>query len=122
MELPMKTFARLALAAAALAAATAASAAPFDSADQARRERNREEVLARNGVSPAAYRSGDYRPVDETPAHKPTVRERTHRAAEATRNFGHRTADKMRAVGAKTNDKFDRQSTPPKDPYKHGPQ
>ena len=61
----MKTIARLALTAAALAVAGTAFATPFDSADQARREQNREEVLAKHGVSPAAYRSGDYRPVEE---------------------------------------------------------
>ena len=118
----MKAFARLVLTAAALAAATAASAAPFDSADQARRERNREEVLARNGVSSATYRSGDNRAIDESSAQKPTLRERTHRAATATRNFGHRTADKMRNFGARQNAKAVRQATPQKDPYKHGPQ
>ena len=115
----MKAFARLALTAAALAAATTVSAAPFDSADQARRERNREEVLTKHGMSPAAYRSDDYRSIDETK--KPGVRETTHRAAQATRNFGHRTADKMRNFGARQDAKFDRKASPPKDPYKHGP-
>ena len=116
----MKAFARVVLTAAALAAATAASAAPFDSADQARRERNREEVLARNGVSPSTYRSGDNRAIEESSAQKPTVRERTHRAATATRNFGHRTADKMRGFGDRQNAKFGRHATPHNDPYKDG--
>ena len=116
----MNEFARLVLTAAALVAATGASAAPFDSADQARRERNREEVLARNGASPSTYRSGDIRASDESSAHKPALRERTHRAATATRNFGHRTADKMRSFGDRQNAKFGRHATPRNDPYKDG--
>jgi hypothetical protein len=118
----MKSIARLALTAAAFAAASTAFAAPFDSADQARRERNREEVLIKHGVSPAAYRSGDYRSVEEAPSAKDSARDTTHRAAQATRNFGHRTADKMRDFGARQDAKFDRKATPQKDPYKHGPQ
>jgi len=117
----MKQLARIALSAIALAAATAASAAPFDSADQARRAQNREEVLAKHGIAPASYRSSDYRPIEE-PSSRPTLRERTHRAAQATRNFGHRTADKMRDIGDRTNAKFDKKGSPSKDPYNHGPQ
>ena len=114
----MKSIARLALTAAAFAAASTAFAAPFDSADQARRERNREEVLAKHGLSGADYRSSDYRPVEKSSS----MSEATHSVAEATRSFGHRTADKMRDFGARQNAKFDRQGTPQKDPYRHGPQ
>jgi hypothetical protein len=122
VEHPMKSIARLALTAAAFAAASTAFAAPFDSADQARRERNREEVLAKHGLSGADYRSSDYRPVEKSSSTKASMREATHSVAEATRSFGHRTADKMREFGARQNAKFDRTATPQKDPYKHGPQ
>ncbi|MCE9658119.1 MAG: hypothetical protein K8R60_06130 [Burkholderiales bacterium] len=118
----MKSTTRLGLVAAALAAAGTTFAAPFDSADQARREQNREEVLAKHGVSPASYRSGDYRAAEESSSAKASVRETTHHAAQATRNFGHRTADKMRDFGARQDAKFDHKATPQKDPYKHGPQ
>ncbi len=113
----MKFITRFVLAASALAIAGVASAAPFDSADQARREQNREEVLAKHGVSPAAYRSSDSRPAEE----RTTLREKTHRAAESTRSFTHRQAEKARNFGARQNAKASRQSTPAKDPYKHGP-
>ena len=43
----MKSMSRLLLSLAAVATCATATAAPFDSADQARRERNREEVMAR---------------------------------------------------------------------------
>ena len=46
----MKSIVRFALAAGAVAACAVATAAPFDSADQQRRDRNREEILARRGA------------------------------------------------------------------------
>ena len=88
----MKSIVRFALAAGAVAACAVATAAPFDSADQQRRDRNREEILARNGgTANVTYRSED--------GNRTTLREKTHRVAEKTRNFGHRQADKMRDFG-----------------------
>jgi len=115
----MKSMSRLLLSLAAVAACATATAAPFDSADQARRERNREEVMAKHGLSTSgAYRSETtYRSEEKT-----TLKSETNHAVAATKNFGHRTADKMRAFGAKTDAKFSHKSSPPKDPYQHGPQ
>ena len=115
----MKPLSRLLLSLAAVAACATANATPFDSADQARRERNREEVMAKHGLSTSsAYRSETSPPVEE----KKTLKSETRRAIVATEDFGHRTADRMRAFGARTNAKFKSQSTPPQNPYDHGPQ
>ena len=110
----MKSMSRLLLSLAAVAACATAGAAPFDSADQARRDRNREEVMAKHGLSSTdtTYRSEE----------KKTLKSETQRAVVATENFGHRTADRMREFGARTNAKFKTQSTPPKNAYNHGPQ
>jgi hypothetical protein len=115
MKSPMS---RLLLSLAAVAACATAQAAPFDSADQARRDRNREEVMAKHGMSSTGYRA------DGTPRYeeKKTFKSETNRAIEATKNFGHRTADKMRAFGARTDAKFSRKAEPAKSPYDHGPQ
>jgi hypothetical protein len=111
---------RLLLSLAAVAACATATAAPFDSADQARRERNREEVMAKHGLDNAStYRS---EPTTHRVEEKKTVTSETNRAVAATKNFGHRTADKMREFGAKTDAKFDHKGSPQKSPYQHGPQ
>ena len=107
---------RLLLSLAAVAACATANAAPFDSADQARRDRNREEVMAKHGLG-ATSADATYR-VEE----KKTLVSESKRAVVATENFGHRTADRMREFGARTNAKFKSQSTPPKNAYNHGPQ
>ncbi len=75
----MKPIAKLLLTVTTATLCVAAGAEPFDQADQARRERNREEAIAH---------------------HDETLRERTHHAAEATRAFTHRQADKLRRFGA----------------------
>jgi Ni/Co efflux regulator RcnB len=110
---------RLLLSLAAVAACATATAAPFDSADQARRERNREEVMAKHGLDNSA-------PIAPTTTYrveeKKTSSRRRTSAVAATKNFGHRTADKMREFGAKTDAKFDHKGSPPKSPYQHGPQ
>ena len=110
----MKSMSRLLLSLAAVAACATATAAPFDSADQARRDRNREEVMAKHGLSSTdtTYRSEE----------KKTLKSETQRAVVATENFGHRTADKMREFGVKTDAKFDHKGSPQKSPYQHGPQ
>ena len=115
----MKSMSRLLLSLAAVATCATATAAPFDSADQARRERNREEVMAKHGLSPSGTTRSD---ATYQGQQKKTVGTETDRAIAATKNFGHRTADKMRAFGAKTDAKFSHKSSPPKDPYQHGPQ
>ena len=108
----MKSMSRLLLSLAAVAACATANAAPFDSADQARRDRNREEVMAKNGLSSAQRSDASYR-VEE----KKTVKSETKKAVDATKGFGHRTADKMREIGARTNAKFDKgQGTAAKSP------
>ena len=112
----MKSMSRLLLSLAAVAACATATAAPFDSADQARRDRNREEVMAKHGLSSTGDDS-TYRPEE-----KKTLKSETKRAVVATENFGHRTADRMREFGARTSAKFHSQSTPPKNAYNHGPQ
>ena len=112
----MKSISRLLLSLAAVAACATANAAPFDSADQARRERNREEVMAKHDLGTTSADSS-YR-VEE----KKTVKSETKRAVVATENFGHRTADRMRELGARTHAKFKTQSTPAKNAYDHGPQ
>ena len=109
----MKSMSRLLLSLAAVAACATANAAPFDSADQARRDRNREEVMAKNGLSSTAQRSDTTHRVEE----KKTVKSETNKAIAATKGFGHRTADKMREIGASTNAKFDKgQGTTAKSP------
>ena len=120
----MKTMSRLLLSLAAVAACATATAAPFDSADQARRERNREEVMAKHGLdNSGTYRSETtYRSDDHRNGEKKTVKGETNRAVAATKSFGHRTADKMREFGAKTDAKFSRKGSPQKNPYQHGPQ
>jgi hypothetical protein len=77
----MKTTAKLLLALTTATLCVTAGAEPFDQADQARRDRNREEAIAHHD--------------------KETLRERTHVAAEATRNFTHRQVEKLRRFGAK---------------------
>jgi hypothetical protein len=114
----MKTRSSLLLSLVAVAACATATAAPFDSADQARRERNREEVMAKHGLDTSGtYHSETTYRGDE---HK-TLKGETHKAVDATKSFGHRTADKLREIGAKTNAKFDHQAAPAKSPYQHGP-
>ena len=116
----MKPLSRLLVSLAAVAAcATTVHAAPFDAADQARRDQNREEVLARHGVSTSSSHQTPTPPRTE----KKTIKTETKRAVIATENFGHRSADRMRAFGARTNAKLKGQSsTPAKNPYNHGPQ
>ena len=112
----MKSMSRLLLSVAAVAACATAGAAPFDSADQARRDRNREEVMAKHGLNSSSA-DGTYRGEE-----KKTLKSESKRAVVATENFGHRTADRMREFGARANAKFKGQSTPAKNAYDHGPQ
>ena len=113
----MKSMSRLLLSLAAVAACATANAAPFDSADQARRDRNREELMAKHNLNSGTYRSDSSQRVEE----KKTVKSETNKAVNATKGFGHRTAEKMREIGAKTNAKFDKgQGTKAKTQVDHG--
>ena len=107
----MNSIVRFSLAAGAFAVCAAASAAPFDSADQQRRDRNREEILARHADNTnVTYRAGD--------SDRPTLREKTHRVAEKTRGFTHRQAQKMRDFGERQERRHPRNARqqPPKTP------
>jgi len=113
----MKSMSRLLLSLAAVAACATANAAPFDSADQTRRDRNREEVMAKHGLNSSNNRANTSARVEE----KKTLESETNKAVKATKGFGHRTADKMREIGARTNAKFDKgQGTAAKTPADHG--
>ena len=77
-------------------AAAGASAQTYTTgqSDQERRDRNREEALAN-------YRAGHMTASTTTPRHS-TVREETHKAANATRQAGHEVAEGAREVGHET--------------------
>ena len=113
----MKSMSRLLLSLAAVAACATATAAPFDSADQARRDRNREEVMAKHGLSSTGASH-------DVPCRKRRrrLKSETRRAVVATENFGHRSADRMREFGARRAPSCSGQSTPAKNAYDHGPQ
>jgi hypothetical protein len=114
----MRSMSRLLLSLAAVAACATATAAPFDAADQARRDQNREEVMAKHGMNSTTYRAEGTQGVTG----KKTIKSETNRAVNATKNFGHRTADKMREFGAKTEAKLGGKAEPAKSPYNNGPQ
>ncbi len=106
----MKSIARIVFALTAVAACTAAVAQSYSPSDQERRDRNREELMARYGEP---HRDAD-RSYDNdrhsTLRHKThhvaeKTREKTH-AAEKTRDFTHRQAQKMRNFGDRQNDRF----------------
>ena len=115
----MKSMSRLLLSLAAVAACATANAAPFDSADQARRDRNREEVMAKHGLSsppaiaPRAPRWPRRRRRSRRKPSAPSSRPRTSAIAAPTG---------CATFGARTNAKFKGQGAPAKNPYNHGPQ
>jgi len=115
----MKSMSRLLLSLAAVAACATANAAPFDSADQDRRDRNREELMAKHGLSSSSSYRAESSPLAEE---KKTIQTETKRAVIATKNFGHRSADRMRDFGARANAKVKGQGAPANNPYNHGPQ
>jgi len=123
----MNKLVRTTLAVVALGACAAATAQPYDAADRERRERNREELMARYGepgaATPATARQGTSTHHASSTKHaSETVREETHGAAQATRSFTHRQAEKMRHFGEKQNGKYSHTSSPKQDAYTHGPQ
>jgi hypothetical protein len=107
----MKSIARIVFALTAVAACTAAVAQPYSPSDQERRERNREELMARYGEpQPDAARTYDNDRHstlrDKTHHVAEKTREKTHNVAEKTRNFTHRQAQKMRNFGDRQNERF----------------
>jgi hypothetical protein len=122
----MNKLVRTTLALVALGACAAASAAPFDAADRERRERNREELMARYGEPGSATtdRTMDRRSAydrDDDRGSRSSMREKTHHAAEKTRSFTHRQAEKLRNFGERQDSKYGKKSSPRQDPYKHAP-
>ena len=116
----MKSIARFVFAATALAACAAATAQPYNASDQQRRERNREDVMARYGEPMSADRPVEKRTTlrDKTHRVAETTREKTHRVADSTRDFTHRQAQKMRNFGERQNERFGK--TPAPAPEKTG--
>ena len=113
----MKSMSRLLLSLAAVAACATATAAPFDSADQARRDRNREEVMAKHNLGLEQHRR---------PPTAPRRRRRSSRRPSAPSSRP-RTSVIAAPTGCApsapaTNAKFKTQSTPAKNAYDHGPQ
>jgi hypothetical protein len=100
----MKTLTRIAVALTALVSCAAFAQTDSD-ADQARRDRNTQEALAKHHVDLDSMNS-------DASATKPTLHERTHhvaaktraethKIAQSTRHFTHRQADKVRDFSAR---------------------
>jgi hypothetical protein len=118
----MNKLVRTTLAVVALGACAGAWAQPYDAADRERRDRNREELMARYG-EPGSSRTATTAHHESSMHHASNeVRAETHSAAEATRHFTHRQAEKMRHFGEKQNQKYSHTSSPRQDAYSHGPQ
>lgn len=125
MEKVLNSTARFIFAATAIAACTAATAQSFSQSDQERRERNREEVMAKHGEpmhadepmerhgtmhekmhhSAEMTREKTHHVAEET-------REKTHDVAEKTRDFTHRQAQKVRRFGERQQDHFGKAPEP----------
>ncbi len=102
----MNNFRTIVLALTTVAAASVGAQTVYTgSADQERRERNREEALAhyRDATSTSTAR-GERRESmrEQTREGTTSVREGTHRAAESTRRAAHKTAREARRVGHNT--------------------
>jgi hypothetical protein len=90
----MNKLTRIAVALSTVAACSFAFADTGSDADQARRQQNVDEVLARHHVNLDGT-STDTQSMSSTAEH-PTLRERTHRVAEKTRDKTHQAADSTR--------------------------
>lgn len=86
------------------AASVGAQTVYSSSADQERRERNREEALGhyRDGTRVTARDERQESLREKTREGAASVRDGTHRAAEATRRVAHKTANESRRVGHNT--------------------
>ena len=127
----MKRIARIVFALTTVAACTAAVAQPYSSSDQERRERNREEVMAKYGQPMRAddrmerhttLRQKTHHAAETTREKTHHVaedtREKTHDVAEKTRDFTHRQAQKVRHFGERQQDRFGK--APDRAPEKTG--
>jgi hypothetical protein len=101
----MKTIQRYALALATLGTCAIAAAQPYSQADQERRDRNREEVMAQHqhDMDRDTHKSGAREEMHEG-AQK--VRSKTHKAAQSTRSFTHHQLNKVRNFGERQQAKF----------------
>ncbi|HSC64440.1 MAG TPA: hypothetical protein VLD35_12440 [Caldimonas sp.] len=90
----MKTPPKLVLALLAVVSCAASAETYSSEADQARRDRNREEALAN-------YRAGNASAREQAHDVADSARRGTHKAAEATREVGHEVASEGRHVGHK---------------------
>jgi len=90
----MKTSPKLVLALLAVVSCAASADTYSSAADQARRDRNREEALAN-------YRAGHASAREDAHDVAESARRGTHKAAEATREVGHDVASEGRHVGHK---------------------
>ena len=75
-----------------------AVAQPYGPSDQERRERNREEAMARHERMSTAH--------EEMHEGASTVRSKTHHAATKTRSFSHRQLEKVRTFGERQQRKY----------------
>ncbi len=120
----MKSVARFVFAATAFAACTAATAQPLSQSDQERRERNREEVMAKYGEPMAADQPVERHTTLREKTHHVAemtrekthqvaeeTREKTHDASEKTRDFTHRQAQKVRHFGERQQDRLGKAPT-----------
>ena len=90
----MKTSPKLVLALLAAVSCAAGADTYSSQADQARRERNREEALA-------SYRAGNTTARQEAHEVAQSARHGAHKVAEGTRDVAHKTANEGRRVGHK---------------------
>ena len=90
----MKTLPKLALALLATASCAAGADTYSSQADQARRDRNREEALAH-------YRAGNTTARQETHEVAQSARQAGHKVAEESRHVGHEVAEGSRQAGHK---------------------
>jgi len=90
----MKTSPKLVLALLAVVSCAASAETYSSQADQARRERNREEALA-------SYRAGNTTARQEAHEVAQSARHAGHEVAESSRNVAHKTANEGRRVGHK---------------------
>ncbi len=120
----MKNLSKIAVTVATALTCSFAFAQTYGGDDQARRERNREEEIAKyragdvsRDTGPASSRSDraslrerGHRVAAKTRSKTHQVaaktRSKTHQIASSTRNFTHRQAERARDFGARTNERF----------------
>jgi hypothetical protein len=90
----MKTSSKLVLALLAAVSCAAGAETYSSQADQARRDRNREEALAH-------YRAGNTTARQEAHEAAQSARHAGHKVADSTRDVAHKTANESRRVGHK---------------------